>query len=149
MDGARFANALVSLGCSPADMTWKQGVDILSFGATKNGCLMAEAIVVFNQVSGREPWITARKRAGQIISKGRLIAAQFRGLFRQRSLARQCPPREPHGGAPVGWAAGSARRAPGLADRGQRGLPDHSTADPWTRRFEPRAQTTTLVDGRR
>ena len=47
MDGARFVNALVSLGCTPAEMTWKQGVDILSFGATKNGGLMAEAIVVF------------------------------------------------------------------------------------------------------
>ena len=45
MDGARFANALVALGCTPAEMTWKRGVDILSFGATKNGCLMAEAIV--------------------------------------------------------------------------------------------------------
>lgn len=49
MDGARFANALVALGCSPAEMTWRQGVDILSFGASKNGCLAAEAIVVFNQ----------------------------------------------------------------------------------------------------
>ena len=45
MDGARFANALVSLGCSPADMTWRQGVDILSFGGTKNGCWCAEALV--------------------------------------------------------------------------------------------------------
>ena len=47
MDGARFANALVSLNCSPAEMTWKSGIDVLSFGATKNGCLAAEAIIFF------------------------------------------------------------------------------------------------------
>ena len=80
MDGARFANALVSLGCTPAEMTWKQGVDILSFGATKNGCLMAEAIVVFNPVLA-EAMDYRAKRAGQIISKGRLIAAQLEGYF--------------------------------------------------------------------
>ena len=49
MDGARFANALVSLDVSPAEMTWKSGVDVLSFGATKNGCLAAEAIIFFNK----------------------------------------------------------------------------------------------------
>jgi threonine aldolase len=80
MDGARFANALVSLGCTPAEMTWKQGVDILSFGATKNGCLMAEAIVVFNPVLA-EAMDYRAKRAGQVISKGRLIAAQLQGYF--------------------------------------------------------------------
>ena len=80
MDGARFPNALVSLGCTPAEMTWKQGVDILSFGATKNGCLMAEAIVVFNPILA-EAMDYRAKRAGQIISKGRLIAAQFQGYF--------------------------------------------------------------------
>ena len=47
MDGARFANALVHLGCSPAEATWKAGVDVLSFGATKNGALGAEAVVFF------------------------------------------------------------------------------------------------------
>ena len=80
MDGARFVNALVALGCTPAEMTWKRGVDILSFGATKNGCLMAEAVVVFDPalVEGLN---YRRKRAGQIISKGRLIAAQFEGYF--------------------------------------------------------------------
>jgi threonine aldolase len=80
MDGARFANALVSLGRTPAEMTWKQGVDILSFGGTKNGCLMAEAIVVFNPALA-EALDYRAKRAGQIISKGRLIAAQFEGYF--------------------------------------------------------------------
>ncbi|MCB8822413.1 threonine aldolase family protein [Microvirga rosea] len=80
MDGARFVNALVSLGCTPAEMTWKQGVDILSFGATKNGCLMAEAIVVFRPELA-EALDYRSKRAGQIISKGRLIAAQLEGYF--------------------------------------------------------------------
>ena len=49
MDGARFANAVASLGCSPADMTWRAGVDVLSFGATKNGALAAEAVVFFKK----------------------------------------------------------------------------------------------------
>jgi threonine aldolase len=80
MDGARFANALVSLGCTPAEMTWQQGVDILSFGGTKNGCLMAEAIVVFEPALA-EALDYRAKRAGQIISKGRLLAAQFEGYF--------------------------------------------------------------------
>lgn len=80
MDGARFANAMVSLGCSAAEMTWKQGVDILSFGATKNGCLSAEAIVVFDEKLA-ETLEYRRKRAGQTLSKGRLLAAQFEGYF--------------------------------------------------------------------
>jgi threonine aldolase len=80
MDGARFANALVALGCSPAEMTWKSGVDLLSFGGTKNGCLMAEAVVVFGPALA-ESLAYRRKRAGQLISKGRLISAQFEGYF--------------------------------------------------------------------
>jgi threonine aldolase len=80
MDGARFANALVALGCTPAEMTWKAGIDILSFGATKNGCLAAEAIVVFDPVLA-ETLAYRRKRAGQLLSKGRFLAAQFEGYF--------------------------------------------------------------------
>ncbi len=81
MDGARFANALVSLGCTPADMTWKSGVDILSFGGTKNGCWCAEAIVVFNKdLDAQMPFL--RKRAAQLFSKSRFIAAQFEGYFK-------------------------------------------------------------------
>lgn len=76
MDGARFANALVSLGLTPAGMTWKQGVDILSFGGTKNGCWCAEALVYFNPDRAKDlPYI--RKRAAQLFSKTRFIAAQF------------------------------------------------------------------------
>lgn len=76
MDGARFANALLTLGCSPAEMTWKAGVDCLSFGGTKNGCLMAEAVVFFDSALAAD-FQYRRKRAGQTVSKGRLLSSQF------------------------------------------------------------------------
>jgi threonine aldolase len=76
MDGARFANALAALGCTPAEMTWKAGVDVLSFGATKNGALAAEAIVVFDRTLTQE-LAYRRKRGGHLLSKMRLIAAQM------------------------------------------------------------------------
>jgi threonine aldolase len=80
MDGARFANAVVALGCSPAEITWKAGVDVLSFGGTKNGAFAAEAVIVFDPAIASEmPW--RRKRAGHTLSKGRLIGAQFEGLL--------------------------------------------------------------------
>ncbi|PHP67228.1 low specificity L-threonine aldolase [Zhengella mangrovi] len=76
MDGARFANALSTLDCTPAEMTWKAGVDVLSFGGTKNGCWCAEALVFFDPGRARDlPFI--RKRAAQLFSKSRFIAAQF------------------------------------------------------------------------
>jgi threonine aldolase len=80
MDGARFANALVALGCAPSEMTWKAGVDLLSFGGTKNGCIAAEAIVVLDPALA-ETLAYRRKRAGQLLSKGRFLAAQFEGYF--------------------------------------------------------------------
>lgn len=76
MDGARFANALVTLGCSPAEMTWRSGIDILSFGATKNGAMGADAIVVFNKALV-EPLSYRLRRAGQTWSKMRFAAAQL------------------------------------------------------------------------
>jgi threonine aldolase len=76
MDGARFANALVALETTPAEMTWRRGVDMLSFGATKNGCWCAEAIIFFNPEAAADvPFL--RKRAGQLFSKSRFIAAQL------------------------------------------------------------------------
>jgi threonine aldolase len=75
MDGARFANALVSLGCKPAEMTWKAGVDVLSFGGTKNGAMILEAVVFFDDALA-EDFLYRRKRAGQLLSKGRYISAQ-------------------------------------------------------------------------
>lgn len=76
MDGSRFANALVHLGITPAQMTWKSGVDILSFGGTKNGCWCAEAIVMFNPDMA-EQMAFHHKRAGQLYSKSRFMAAQY------------------------------------------------------------------------
>ncbi|MDF1768159.1 beta-eliminating lyase-related protein [Maricaulis sp.] len=78
MDGARFANALVTLGCSPAELTWKAGVDALCFGATKNGALGAEAVILFPSVMDRFEELQARqKRAGHMAPKMRFMAAQF------------------------------------------------------------------------
>ena len=76
MDGARFANALLTLGCSPADMTWKAGIDILSFGATKNGALACEAVIFFDPALAQD-FAFRRKRAGHTLSKGRLLGAQM------------------------------------------------------------------------
>jgi len=80
MDGARFANALVALDVSPAEMTWKRGVDMLSFGGTKNGCWCAEAVVLFDP-SQADDFAFYRKRAAQLFSKSRFIAAQFEAYF--------------------------------------------------------------------
>lgn len=80
MDGARFANAVAALGCAPADLTWKAGVDVLSFGGTKNGCLIAEAVVFFDPATA-EDFIFRRKRAAQLLSKMRFVSAQFDAYF--------------------------------------------------------------------
>lgn len=80
MDGARFANALVSLQISPAEMTWRQGVDMVSFGATKNGCWCAEALVFLNPELIKD-FAYLRKRSGQLFSKSRFIASQFNAYF--------------------------------------------------------------------
>jgi threonine aldolase len=76
VDGARFAHALVALGASPAELTWKAGVDVLAFGATKNGCLAAEAVVLFEPARAQE-LAYRRKRAGHLISKQRFVSAQL------------------------------------------------------------------------
>ncbi|WP_338690037.1 beta-eliminating lyase-related protein [Bradyrhizobium sp. 26S5] len=87
MDGARFANALARLGCSPADMTWRAGVDILSFGATKNGAMSADAIVVFDQ-DLVEPLSYRLRRAGQTFSKMRFASAQLLAYIEDRLYLR-------------------------------------------------------------
>ncbi|MGI9372708.1 MAG: threonine aldolase family protein [Hyphomicrobiales bacterium] len=80
MDGARFANAVVSLECSPADMTWKRGVDVLSLGATKNGAMAAEAVVFFDTKLA-EDFVHRRMRGGHLISKSRFLSAQLEAYF--------------------------------------------------------------------
>lgn len=76
LDGARIANALVALGCSPADMTWRAGIDVVSLGATKNGGLSAEAIVVFDDDAAEE-LVYRTKRSGHVTSKMRFQSAQL------------------------------------------------------------------------
>ncbi len=76
MDGARFANALSFVGCSPAELSWKAGVDVMSFGATKNGAMAAEAVVFFDTEIARE-FEFRRKRGGHLFSKMRLVSAQL------------------------------------------------------------------------
>ena len=80
MDGARFANALVALDCSPAEMTWKRGVDMVSFGGTKNGCWCAEALIVFDPELAQQAEFI-RKQMGHLFSKTRFITAQFEAYF--------------------------------------------------------------------
>jgi threonine aldolase len=76
MDGARFANAIAHLGCSPAAITWQAGVDVLSFGATKNGAMAAEAVVFFNPTLATS-FGYRRKRGGHLFSKMRFLSAQL------------------------------------------------------------------------
>jgi threonine aldolase len=88
LDGARFANAIAAIGCSPAEMTWRTGIDVVSFGATKNGAMNAEAVLVFDPaVAARVPFLM--KRGGQVVSKARFVSAQLeRYLADDRWLER-------------------------------------------------------------
>ena len=87
MDGARLANAVQRMGCTPAELTWKAGVDILSFGATKNGALAAEAVVVFNK--DRAAGLARRhKRAGHLFSKMRFMSVQLEAYLKDELWLR-------------------------------------------------------------
>jgi threonine aldolase len=91
LDGARFGNAVAALGCHPADLTWRAGIQMLSFGASKNGCMAAEALVLFNDrlaegagpATGLTPAVIReraerlRKRSGHLLSKMRYVSAQL------------------------------------------------------------------------
>jgi threonine aldolase len=81
VDGARFANAIARLGCSPAALSWQSGVDMLSFGFVKNGGLSAEALIVFDPALA-ETIAYRRKRGGHLLSKGRFLAAQLLAMLR-------------------------------------------------------------------
>tara|TARA_R110002110_G_scaffold17648_8_gene75149 strand:- start:3782 stop:4816 length:1035 start_codon:yes stop_codon:yes gene_type:complete len=80
LDGARFANALVTLDCSAADMTWKSGVDVVSFGGTKNGCMGVEAVVFFDPDKAWE-FELRRKRGAHLLSKHRFLSSQMAGYL--------------------------------------------------------------------
>ncbi len=81
MDGARFANAVAYLGCRPAEVTWQAGVDVLSFGLTKNGAISAEALVVFGHPEWLEGMQRRRKRGGHLLSKMRYVSAQILAML--------------------------------------------------------------------
>jgi threonine aldolase len=104
MDGARFANAVVSTGEAPADLTWRGGVDALSFGFVKNGGMSAEALIFFDPELA-EATRYRRKRGGHLLSKGRYLAAQILamledGLWLENARAANA------GAATLGQAAG-------------------------------------------
>ncbi len=80
LDGARFANAAARLGCSPAELTWRAGVDVLSFGFVKNGGMSAEALIFFDPERAAATHFR-RKRAGHLLSKGRYLAAQILAML--------------------------------------------------------------------
>ena len=77
MDGARFGNAVASLGCSPAESSWRTGAQLLSFGASKNGCMAAEALLIFGRPELLESAQRMRKRSGHLLSKMRYVSAQL------------------------------------------------------------------------
>ncbi len=107
MDGARFTNALVALNCSPADMTWKSGVDAVSFGGTKNGLMGVEAVVFFDEAKAWE-FELRRKRGAHLFSKHRYLSAQMAAYLKDDlwlTLARQAN-------------ANCARLADGLRSKG-------------------------------
>lgn len=81
MDGARFSNAIATLGCTPAEMTWKSGVNALSMGGTKNGCMDVEAVIFFDPAHAWE-FELRRKRGAHLLSKHRNLSAQMQGYLR-------------------------------------------------------------------
>jgi threonine aldolase len=88
MDGARFANALAHLGCAPADIAWRAGVDALSFGASKNGALCAEAVIFFDPARAGDVEYR-RKRSGHLLSKMRFVSAQLEAHLAKDRWLRQ------------------------------------------------------------
>ena len=87
MDGARFANAVASLGCAPKEITWQAGVDVLCFGGTKNGMALGEAVVFFNRELAAE-FEYRCKQAGQLASKMRFLSAPWVGLLKNGAWLR-------------------------------------------------------------
>ncbi len=119
MDGARLANAVARLGCRPADVTWRAGVDILSLGLTKNGAMAAEAVVVFDPALAIG-LAERRKRGGHLLSKMRFLSAQLAAMLEDGLWLRHAA----HANAMADRLATALGRVPGLAacgaGRGQR-----------------------------
>jgi threonine aldolase len=108
MDGARFANAVATLGCTPAEATWRAGVDVLSFGATKNGALAAEAVVFFDPARAGD-LAYRRKRAGHLFSKMRFLSAQLEAYLEDELWLRNAR----HANAMAARLAGGLTTLPG------------------------------------
>ena len=139
VDGARFANAVASLGASPADLTWRAGVDALSFGFTKNGGLSAEALILFDPALA-ETVHYRRKRAGHLLSKGRYLAAQLLAMLEGDVWLRNARAANDAAGA-----AGRRRRAPiAWSIRSRRTRCSSSRARPRPRRSARRASISTI-----
>ena len=109
MDGARFANACASLKCSPADMTWRAGIDVLCFGGTKNGMAAGEAILFFNPKLA-EDFDYRCKQAGQLASKMRFLSAPWVGMLETSAWLRNAE----HGNACAARLAQQITGLPGL-----------------------------------
>jgi threonine aldolase len=110
MDGARFANACATLGCAPADITWKAGVDVLCFGGTKNGMALGEAILFFDPVLARD-FEYRCKQAGQLASKMRFLAAPWVGMLESGAWLTNAA----HGNACARRLAEAIKDAPGVS----------------------------------
>jgi threonine aldolase len=109
MDGARFANACASLGCSPAELSWKSGVDVLCFGGTKNGMAVGEAILFFDRKLA-EDFDYRCKQAGQLASKMRFLAAPWIGLIESGAWLRNAA----HANACAQYFADQLATIPGI-----------------------------------
>jgi threonine aldolase len=109
MDGARFANAVASLGCTPKEITWQAGVDILCFGGTKQGIAVGEAVVFFNRELAKEfEWRC--KQAGQLASKMRFLSASWVGMLKDGAWLRHAT----HANAMAARMEAAIRDLPGV-----------------------------------
>jgi threonine aldolase len=113
MDGARLGNAVARLGCTPAEATWKSGVDVLSFGATKNGALAAEAVVFFDRELAQSARYR-RRRAGHLYSKMRFISVQLEAFIKDGLWLRNAG----HANAMAERVREGLARIPGVRFRG-------------------------------
>jgi threonine aldolase len=114
LDGARFANALIATGATPAEMTWRAGIDVVSFGGTKNGCLGVEAVMIFDPKKAWE-FELRRKRGGHLFSKHRFLSAQMEAYLEGDlwlRLARQANASGARLAAGLAGKAGVALRHP-------------------------------------
>jgi threonine aldolase len=109
MDGARFANAVASLGCTPADASWRAGIDVLSFGMTKNGAPAGEAVVFFDTALA-DGFAWRAKQAGQLASKMRMLAAPWVGMLETGAWLRHAA----HANAMATRLANGIRGLPGV-----------------------------------